>query len=188
MKEKIRCDWVNLKNPLYVDYHDNEWGRPLKEDNKLFEALILDGAQAGLSWETILNKRKHYEKVYDNFDPKKVAKYNEKKIAKLLVDPGIIRNKLKINSSIKNAKVFIEIQKEFGSFSDYLWAFVKHKPIKHKIISIKNYPTKDLISEAISKDLKQRGMNFVGPTIIYAMMQAIGMVNDHQTKCFRYKK
>ncbi|MDH5533539.1 MAG: DNA-3-methyladenine glycosylase I [Candidatus Pacebacteria bacterium] len=183
---KKRCDWVNLKNDLYVKYHDEEWGVPLHDENKLFEALILDGAQAGLSWEMILNKRENYRKAYDNFDPKKVAKYSEEKILDLLEDAGIVRNRLKVRSSVKNAKVFLEIQKEFGSFDKYLWNFVDGKPVKNKLEKLEDFPAKTDLSDKISKDLKKRGMSFVGSTIIYAMMQAIGMVNDHQVGCFRY--
>lgn len=183
-----RCDWVQNADDFYKAYHDKEWGVPIHDDNKLFEFLILEGAQAGLSWSTILKKRKHYQKVFDNFDPKRVAKYNEEKFQKLLVDPGIVRNRLKIRSAINNAKVFLKIQKEFGSFDKYIWKFVNNKQIKNKFASIKELPAKTKISDEISKDLKKRGMNFVGSTIIYAFMQAVGMVNDHQTNCFRYKK
>lgn len=185
---KKRCGWVDLNNDLYVKYHDQEWGVPLHDDNKLFEALILDGAQAGLSWSTILNKRENYRKAYDNFDPKKVAKYDEKKISDLLQDKGIVRNRLKVRSSIKNAQVFLEIQKEFGNFDKYLWSFVDYKPLKNSFQKLNELPAKTELSDKISKDLKKRGMSFVGPTIIYAMMQAIGMVNDHQTDCFRYSQ
>lgn len=185
---KKRCGWVDLNNDLYVKYHDQEWGVPLHDDNKLFEALILDGAQAGLSWSTILNKRENYRKAYDNFDPKKVAKYDEKKISDLLQDKGIVRNRLKVRSSIKNAQVFLEIQKEFGNFDKYLWSFVDYKPLKNSFQKLNELPAKTELSDKISKDLKKRGMSFVGSTIIYAMMQAIGMVNDHQTDCFRYSQ
>jgi DNA-3-methyladenine glycosylase I len=185
---KKRCNWANPQNDLYIKYHDEEWGLPLHDDNKLFEAIILDGAQAGLSWATILKKRENYRKAYDNFDPKKVAKYSEEKILDLLQDAGIVRNKLKVRSSVKNAKVFLEIQKEFGSFDKYLWGFVDGKPIKNKFKSEKDLPAKTEVSDKLSVDLKKRGMSFVGSTIIYAMMQAVGMVNDHQTNCFRYNQ
>jgi DNA-3-methyladenine glycosylase I len=183
---KKRCSWANPQNDLYIKYHDEEWGVPLHDDNKLFEAITLDGAQAGLSWATILKKRENYRKAYDNFDPKKVAKYSEEKILGLLQDAGIVRNKLKVRSSVKNAKVFLEIQKEFGSFDKYLWGFVNGKPIKNKFKSEKDLPAKTELSDKLSKDLKKRGMSFVGSTIIYAMMQAVGLVNDHQGDCFRY--
>jgi DNA-3-methyladenine glycosylase I len=172
-----------MNNPLYVKYHDEEWGKPVYDDRTLFEFLILEGAQAGLSWETVLNKRAEYKRVYDNFDVKKVAKYGEVKIQELLSNPGIIRNKLKVRSSIKNARVFIDIQKEFGSFSKYLWAYVDNKPLVNSIQSSKEYPVTSIISDALSKDLKKRGMNFVGSTIMYAYMQAVGLVNDHEDDC-----
>ncbi len=176
--DKKRCEWVNLKNDLYVKYHDEQWGVPCYDDKILFEMLVLEGAQAGLSWESILNKRKNYKKAYDDFDVQKVAE--------LLVDGGIVRNKLKIKSSIKNAKVFIKIQKEFGSFSNYIWNFVDNKPIKNHFKNISAIPTKTELSTTISKDLKKRGMSFVGATIMYAYMQAIGMVDDHEVDCFKF--
>ena len=169
-------------------YHDKEWGVPIHDDNHLFEVLILDGAQAGLSWRTILNKRENYRKVFNNFNVKKVAKYDAKKINKLLQNKGIVRNRLKITSAIRNAKVFIKIQKEFGSFDTYIWGFVKGKVIRNKRKSMSDLPARTQLSDVISKDLKLRGMNFVGPTIIYAIMQTIGMVNDHEVKCFRYNQ
>lgn len=182
-----RCAWVDLKNELYVKYHDEEWGREVHDDKKLFEMLILEGAQAGLSWSTVLNKRENYRKAFDNFDYKKISKYDGDKINELLLDSGIIRNKLKINSAIQNAKVFIEIQKEFGSFDNYIWGFVDNKQIVNKINSMGELPAKTDLSDKISKDLKKRGMNFVGSTIIYAYMQAVGMVNDHEVDCCCYK-
>lgn len=182
-----RCAWCD-GNELYKNYHDKEWGVPLHDENKLFEFLILEGAQAGLSWLTVLKKRENYRDAFDNFNLKKVANYNEKKKKQLLENQGIIRNKLKIDSAIRNAKVFLEIQNEYGSFDNYIWTFVKHKPIKNKIKSIKEIPSKTELSDKISKDLKNRGMNFVGSTIIYAFMQAIGIVNDHTIDCFRYKQ
>lgn len=179
-----RCAWVNPKNELYIKYHDEEWGRPVHDDGLLFEMLILEGAQAGLSWETVLNKRAHYKKVFDNFDVQKVSKYDEAKVQELLADPGIIRNKLKVRSTIQNAKVFLEIQNEFGSFDTYLWAFVNNTPIKNHFKTIQDLPAKTELSDKISKDLKKRGMNFVGSTIIYAYLQAVGVVNDHTVDCY----
>ncbi len=186
--DKVRCDWVDLNNQLYVDYHDKEWGVAEHNDAKLFELLILEGAQAGLSWSTILKKRQNYIKAFDNFDVEKIAKYDSQKIDELLQDPGIVRNKLKINSTIKNAQIFIQIQKEFGSFNKYLWAFVNNQPIKNNFETLKDFPAKTDLSDKISKDLKKRGMNFVGSTIIYAYLQAVGVVTDHQLKCFKYVK
>lgn len=188
MLNKTRCPWVNLENPLYVEYHDKEWGKPVHKDIILFEFLILEGAQAGLSWETILNKRDNYRKLYAGFDPKKVARFSGQKIASLLKDPGIIRNKLKVASAVSNAKAFLEVQKEFGSFNKYIWGFVDDKPILNKIKRLKDYPSKTPLSDKISKDLKKRGFKFVGSTIVYAYMQAIGMVNDHSVDCFVSKK
>ena len=183
-----RCDWVPENNLLYCEYHDREWGVPVHDDRKLFEMLILEGAQAGLSWSTVLKKRENYRKAFDNFDYKKIVNYNENKIKQLLGNEGIIRNRLKIKSTIQNAKVFLEIQKEFGSFDKYLWNFVNFKVVQNKFQSLKEIPSKTRLSNKISKDLKERGMNFVGSTIIYAYLQAIGIVNDHQTSCFRYEE
>ncbi|MBS9777532.1 MAG: DNA-3-methyladenine glycosylase I [Gammaproteobacteria bacterium] len=184
MNNKSRCSWVNIDKPLSVAYHDAEWGVPCFDDRKLFEMLLLEGAQAGLSWNTILNKREHYREAFDNFDVKKISQYDENKIQDLLKNAGIVRNKLKINSAINNAKVFLEIQKEFGNFSTYVWAFTNQCVITSNYDDYTKAPTKTEISDALSKDLKTRGMNFVGSTIMYAYMQAIGMVNDHQTNCF----
>ena len=167
-------------------YHDIEWGVPIHDDRHLFEKIVLDGAQAGLSWRTILNKRENYRKAFDNFDVKKVARYTPKKIEKLMQNKGIVRNRLKINSAVKNANAFIEIQNEFGSFDAYIWGFVNGKPIKYKRKRMTDIPATTELSDAISKDLKRRGMSFVGSTIIYAVMQSMGMVNDHLTSCFRY--
>ncbi len=178
----MRCDWVPLDNSLYVKYHDEEWGKVCHDDNKLFELIVLEGAQAGLSWSTVLKKRKEYRKAYLGFDPEVVAKFSEDKIQELLNNEGIIRNRLKIRSSINNAKVFLEIQKEFGSFDKYIWGFV-NKPIINGFKSLSEIPAKTLLSDKISKDLKKRGMSFVGSTIMYAYMQSIGIVNDHQLKC-----
>lgn len=184
---KNRCTW-STGDPLYESYHDLEWGRPVRDDQKLFEFLILEGAQAGLSWLTILKKRENYRKAFDSFDPKKVARYSEKKIERLLQNSGIVRNRLKVAGAVKNAKAFLEVQKEHGSFSRYIWSFVGHKPIKNKFKTLKELPAKTELSDAISKDLKRLGFTFVGSTIIYAFMQAVGLVNDHQTTCFRYGK
>lgn len=182
-----RCAWVNLDNPNYVQYHDEVWGEPVYDDRLLFEMLILEGAQAGLSWETILNKQKNYKKAFDDFNPAIVAMYDESKKSELMSNPGIVRNRRKIQSAIKNANVFLEIQKEFGSFSTYLWSFVEHKPIKNHFSSLSEVPTSSPLSDRISKELKKRGMSFVGTTIIYAYLQAVGVVNDHTLDCFKYK-
>jgi len=182
----VRCEWATEEPNL--SYHDKEWGRPEHDDQKLFEFLILEGAQAGLSWVTILKRREGYRKAFSNFDAKKVTKYNQKQIDKLLKDESIIRNRLKITSAVNNAKQFLKIQKEFGTFDKYIWSFVDHKPIKNKFKKLSDLPASTLISEKLSKDLKKRGFNFVGPTICYALMQAIGMVNDHTPGCFRYQK
>ena len=181
-----RC--TGPSNDLSIRYHDEEWGTPLHDDQRLFEFLILEGAQAGLSWDTILRKRDNYRKAFDNFDVKKVARYTDKKLAKLLQDEGIIRNRLKIASAVSNAKAFLKVQSEFGSFDKYIWSFVDGKPVQNKIKHSSQIPAKTELSDAISKDLKKRGFNFVGSTIMYAFMQATGMVNDHLTSCFRYKQ
>lgn len=179
-----RCGWVDLNNPLYVAYHDEEWGVPVHDERKHFEMLVLEGAQAGLSWATILNRREGYRKAFDNFEPEKVAEYEEDKVQALLQNTGIIRNRLKIRSAIKNARVFLAIQKEFGSFDHYLWGFVNHQPIINHFKTLEEIPAQTELSQKISRDLKKRGMSFVGPTIIYAHMQAIGLVNDHLVDCF----
>ena len=186
--KKKRCAWVSIDDPLMLQYHDREWGVPVHDDRKHFEFLILEGAQAGLSWTTILRKRENYRKAFDNFDPAKVARFTARRLEKLLQDPGIIRNRLKIESSVKNAKAFLKVQEEFGSFDDYCWRFVNGKPKLNKLTSKQQIPATSPESDAFSKDLKQRGFNFVGSTIIYAHMQAIGMVNDHLTDCFRYRE
>lgn len=183
---KKRCAWVNLKNPLYVDYHDKEWAVPLWEDGPLFAMLILEGAQAGLSWETVLNKRAGYYKAFAGFDAKKIAKFSESKLLKLQDNPEIIRNRLKIKSAVQNAKAFLALQKEAGSFAKYLWRWVDGKPIQNSFATIAEVPAKTKLSDQISRDLKGRGFNFVGSTIIYAWMQAVGLVNDHTLDCFRY--
>jgi len=183
-----RCKWVPSDNRLYVKYHDEEWGVPIHDDKKLFEMLILEGAQAGLSWSTILKKRENYRKAFDGWNFEKIAKYDSKKIEKLMGDEGIVRNRLKINSAIQNAKIFIEIRNEFGDFDKYIWGFVHGKAIKNKIEKYSNIPDTNELSDYISKDLKKRGMNFVGSTIIYAFIQAVGIVNDHEVECFRHGK
>jgi DNA-3-methyladenine glycosylase I len=184
---KIRCGW-STSDSLYINYHDQEWGVPVHNDISLFEFLILEGAQAGLSWITILRKRENYRKAFDNFDPAKIARYSNKKVEALLKNEGIIRNKLKINAAIRNAKLFLIVQKEFGSFDKYIWQFVNGKPKINRWKSLKEVPAKTLESDLMSKDLKKRGFKFVGSTICYAFMQAVGMVNDHITDCFRYKE
>lgn len=181
-----RCQWCG-DNPIYVDYHDNEWGVPLKDDQTLFEFLVLEGMQAGLSWLTILKKRDNFRKAFAQFDPKKVAKFTEKDYERLMQDAGIIRNKLKIRAAINNAQRYLEVQKEFGSFADYIWSFVNHKPLINSWKTMSDLPAKTELSDQISKDLLKRGFKFVGSTIVYAHMQATGMVNDHTTDCFRYK-
>jgi len=177
-----------MKLPLYVKYHDTEWGKPVHNDRKLFEMLCLEGAQAGLTWWTVLQKRESYKKAYDNFDVAKIARYTEAKQKRLLLNPLIIRNRLKIKAFRENARVFLKIQKEFGSFNKYIWSFVGGKTIQNKFKSLKNIPPITKESEAMSKDLKKRGFNFVGPTICYAFMQSVGMVNDHEMDCFVYGK
>ena len=181
-----RCTWP--KNELAIRYHDEEWGVPLHDEGRLFEFLILEGAQAGLSWDTILRKRENYRKAFDGFDVNKVARYTDKKIERLLKDEGIIRNRLKIASAVSNAKAFLKVQKEFGSFDKYIWSFVDGKPIVNKWKETSQIPARTEVSDAVSKDMKKRGFNFVGSTIMYAHMQATGMVNDHLVSCFRYKQ
>ncbi len=185
--DKKRCEWAGT-DPLYIAYHDKEWGVPIFKDSKLFEFLILETFQAGLSWITVLRKRENFRIAFDNFDYKKIAKYDEKKQQVLLQDAGIIRNKLKIKATITNAQAFLQIQKEFGSFSKYIWDFIDQKPIKNSWIKMDEVPANTELSDVISKDLKKRGFKFVGTTVIYAHMQATGMVNDHTTNCFRYKE
>ena len=182
---KTRCEWAE-GDPLLKEYHDTEWGVPLHDDQKLFEFLILDGAQAGLNWMIILKKRENYRKAFDHFDVKKIARYDERKVAKLLSNKGIIRNRLKIEAAIQNARAFQEIEKEFGSFDAYIWQFVEGKSKKNCWKTLKEIPAKTKESDAMSKDLVRRGFNFVGSTISYAFMQAAGMVNDHVVSCYRY--
>jgi DNA-3-methyladenine glycosylase I len=187
MKTKKRCDWC-LKTEVYIDYHDKEWGKPLHDDEKLFEFLVLESFQAGLSWLTVLNKRENFRKAFADFDAKKVAKFDKKKFDELMADTGIIRNKLKIEAAINNAKCFLQIKKEFGSFDKYVWSFVKGKPIVNKRKSLKDVPAKTEISDAMSKDMGKRGFKFRGTTICYAFMQAVGMVDDHLDDCWRKTK
>lgn len=186
-KQLVRCAWLN-DNAEYIHYHDYEWGVPIFDEQLLFEFLILEGMQAGLTWLTILKKRENYRKAFDNFDAQKIARYNKNKIEKLLNNPGIIRNKLKIESIITNAQAYLTLKKELGSFSNYLWSFVENKPIQNHWKSIKQLPVTTNISDQLSKDLKKRGFKFVGSTICYAFMQAVGMVNDHTIDCFCYKE
>jgi len=183
MPEPTRCTWA--KSDLMIAYHDREWGVPRHDDRVLFEFLILEGAQAGLSWETILRKRENYRRAFDGFDAERVARYDARRVAKLLKDEGIVRNKLKIASTVGNAKAFLAVRKEFGSFDAYLWQFVGGKPVRNKFATSKEVPARTSQSDALSKDLKRRGFNFVGSTICYAFMQAVGMVDDHLTTCFR---
>jgi DNA-3-methyladenine glycosylase I len=186
VKDKKRCGWCTT-DPLYIEYHDKEWGRPVHDDRLLFEFLILEGAQAGLSWLTVLKKRDNYRKAFNNFDAVKVARYDDKKVRELLNNEGIIRNRLKIASAIANARSFLAVQKEFGTFDKYIWQFVNGKTVKNHFPHFKQLPPQTPQSDAMSQDLKKRGFNFVGSTICYAFMQATGMVNDHTTDCFCYR-
>lgn len=182
-----RCSWCE-KEEIYVEYHDKEWGVPVFDDRKQFEFIVLESAQAGLSWLTILKRRENYRKAYDDFDPVKVAQYDTEKLEELMNNAGIIRNRMKIEASINNAKRFLEIQQEFGSFSNYIWSFVNNKPIINKPASISEIPATTELSDTISKDLKSRGFKFMGSTIVYAHLQAVGVINDHVTSCFRYEE
>lgn len=184
--KKKRCSWPG--NPLAVEYHDREWGVPVHDDRVLFEFLILEGAQAGLSWDTVLKKREHYRKVFDGFDPAKVARYGEKKKADLMLDAGIIRNRAKIEASVVNARAFLAVQEEFGSFAKYVWGFVGGQPVQGRRKASGDIPARTETSDALSKDLKKRGFKFVGTTIMYAFMQATGMANDHLAQCFRHRE
>ncbi len=188
MADKTRCLWVDLSKPHYVEYHDEEWGMPVHDDRKHFEMLTLEGAQAGLSWETVLRKRENYRRAFADFDPVKVARFTEARLAKLIEDPGIVRNRLKVAGTVRNARAFVAIQKEFGSFDAYVWRFTGGKTIRRKPKTRADVPAKTVESDALSKDLAKRGFTFVGSTIIYAYMQAIGMVNDHTVDCFRHKQ
>lgn len=187
MAEKTRCNW-SLKSDLYIRYHDEEWGVPVHNDRTHFEFLILEGAQAGLSWSTILNKREGYRKCFAEFDPEKVARYTEKRIEKILQDPGIVRNRLKVNSAVSNAQRFLEVQEEFGSFDAYIWRFVDGKPIVNRWTRNDQVPATSKESDALSKDLIKRGFRFVGSTVMYAHLQACGLINDHLTSCFRHRE
>lgn len=187
MKEKVRCNWC-LKTENYIEYHDKEWGLPVHDDRKHFEFLILEGAQAGLSWLTILNKREGYRKAFADFDPVKVARFTEAKCEKILLDPGIVRNRLKVYGAVNNAKRFLEVQNEFGSFDKYIWSFVGGKPIINKWKTLGQIAPTTKESDALSKDLIKRGFKFVGSTVMYSHMQACGLVNDHIADCFRYKE
>ena len=182
-----RCEWANA-GKLEQEYHDKEWGAPVHDDRLLFELLILEGAQAGLSWSTILRKREQYRLAFDGFDPKKVARYSQERIARLLANPGIVRNRLKVNSAVVNAQAFVKVQKEFGSFDSYIWSFVDGKTIQNQWRAIHDVPANTAESDAMSEDLKKRGFKFVGSTICYAFMQAVGMVNDHAFDCYRYRQ
>jgi len=183
--EKQRCWWPGT-DALYIDYHDREWGVPVHDDRRLFEFLVLEGAQAGLSWITILRKREAYRAAFDAFDPEKVARYDARRVEKLLKNEGIVRNRLKVESAVKNARAFLEVQEEFGSFAKYQWGFVGGRPVVNRFEDKKQVPPRTALSDAISKDMKQRGFSFVGSTIVYAHMQAVGMVNDHVVTCFRH--
>jgi DNA-3-methyladenine glycosylase I len=187
--QKKRCEWSTMNDSsLMLQYHDKEWGVPVHDDRTLFEFLVLEGAQAGLNWQTVLNKRENYRKAFDRFDPAKIAKYDNGDVRRLLGDSGIIRNRLKIKAAITDAKEFLKLQKEFGSFDTYAWGYVGGKPIKHAFRSLSEIPSTTPESDALSKDLRKRGFTFVGSTICYAFIQAVGMVNDHMTDCFRYNE
>jgi DNA-3-methyladenine glycosylase I len=185
--EIIRCAWCGT-DPIYIRYHDEEWGVPVHDDRRLFEMLILDGMQAGLSWITVLKKRGEFRKAFDHFDPEKIAQYGKEKVSQLLTNPGIIRNRLKIQGAIKNAQAFLRIQKEFGTFDKFIWSFVGNKPLHNRFKDSKQIPARTPESDQMSKELKKRGFSFVGSTICYAFMQAAGMVNDHVVQCFRYRE
>ncbi len=185
--EQKRCSWVNVDNALMREYHDREWGVPVHNDRKHFEFLVLEAAQAGLNWTMVLNKREGYRRAFSQFDPEKVARYTKARIDKLVADPGIIRNRLKIESAVKNARALLAVQEEFGSFDKYSWRFVDGKPRQNRWKTLRQIPPTTAESDKFSRDLKQRGFSFVGPTVIYAHMQAVGMVNDHLVACFRYR-
>ncbi|EJN09522.1 DNA-3-methyladenine glycosylase I [Herbaspirillum sp. YR522] len=181
-----RCGWVNLNNALYVQYHDDEWGVPCHDETRLFEMLNLEGAQAGLSWETVLNKRENYRAAFDNWDPEKIAQYDERKVARLLADPGIVRNRLKVAATIGNARAYLKLREEVGGLDPYLWGFVDGEPIRNRWQALIDCPAKTPLSDAISKDLSRRGFKFVGSTIIYAYLQGIGVIDDHVLDCHRH--
>jgi DNA-3-methyladenine glycosylase I len=186
--DKKRCWWVGENNPLMLEYHDHEWGVPVHDDRKHFEFLVLEAAQAGLSWSIVLNKREGYRHAFSEFDPEKVARYTEKRIEKLILDPGIIRNRMKIEAAVRNARSFLKVQEEFGSFDTYCWRFVDGQPRVNRWKMMRQIPATSTESDTFSKDLKRRGFSFVGSTVIYAHMQAVGMVNDHLVDCFRYRE
>lgn len=186
MKNKTRCAWVNLNNPLYVQYHDEEWGVPCHDETRLFEMLNLEGAQAGLSWETVLNKRESYRAAFDNWDAATIAEYDERKVAELLANPGIIRNRLKVAATITNARSYLKLRDEVGGLDPYLWGFVDGKPLRNKWKTLGEAPAKTALSDAISKDLAKRGFKFVGSTIIYAYLQGVGVIDDHVVDCHRH--
>jgi DNA-3-methyladenine glycosylase I len=188
MDEPKRCGWASLDDPLYRAYHDKEWGVPLHDDMKIFEYLVLEGFQAGLSWYTVLRKRENFRKVFNGFNPETVSGYDSGKIKQILSDPGVIRNRLKVVSAVTNAKSFLKVQKEFGSFDEYIWSFVGHTPVVNHWKSVRQIPSTSEISDRLSKDLISKGFRFVGSTICYAHMQATGMVNDHVVSCFRYRE
>jgi DNA-3-methyladenine glycosylase I len=188
MTDKTRCEWVNADDPLMLDYHDSEWGMPVHDDRKHFEFLVLEAAQAGLSWSTILRRREGYRRAFSDFDPQKVARYTDERMEELRQDPSIIRNRMKIAAAVRNARQFLAVQDEFGSFDSYAWRFVDGRPTVNRRKTTKDIPATTPQSDAFSKDLKQRGFSFVGSTIIYAHMQAVGMVNDHLIDCFRYRE
>lgn len=185
---KMRCPWVGFDDPLMLEYHDKEWGVPVHDDRKTFEFLVLEGAQAGLSWSTILKKRENYRRAFAGFDPKKVAAFDKRTVRKLLADPGIVRNRRKVESAVNNARAFLEVQHEFGDFDSYMWSFVGGKPIKNKWRKLQQIPVTSPEAKRMSADLLKRGFRFVGPTICYSHMQAVGMVNDHLVNCFRYSE
>jgi len=187
-REPNRCEWAGVVNEAYIAYHDQEWGVPVHDDRKQFEFLLLEGAQAGLSWWTVLRKRDAYRAAFAEFDPEKVARFTAKRVERLLKNPGIIRNRLKVNAAVTNAKCFLEVQNEFGTFDDYIWRFVDGRTIQNRRRNLKDLPATTAESDALSKDLKKRGFKFVGSTIMYAHMQAVGMVNDHQVNCFRHQE
>ncbi len=188
MKTIKRCPWPTTDDPLYLAYHDKEWGVPVRNDKMLYEFLVLEAFQAGLSWRTVLYKRKNFRKAFAGLDPKKVAKFGKRDVSRLMKDAGIVRNRAKIEAAINNAKKFLEVQKEFGSFSKYQWQFVGGRPIVHKIRTLKDYPVKIKEADVMAGDMKRRGFKFLGPTVLYAHMQAVGMVNDHTMDCFRYRE
>jgi DNA-3-methyladenine glycosylase I len=185
---RCRCPWVDYSKKDYVEYHDREWGVPVRDDRLLFEFLVLEGAQAGLSWYTVLRKREHYRAAFDHFDPRKVARYDDRKVNELLGNQGIIRNRLKVLAAVNNARRFLEVREDFGSFAGYLWGFVGNRPIVHELRGLSDYPSVSPESDAMSRALRQRGFSFVGSTICYAFMQATGMVNDHTLDCFRRRE